>query len=440
MRPILRQAAAKAGHTISAATLLFIIATAAVGETRPLVIDMLDTSGSLSKTAASLRKASIEVALKAPESVLLASMTFDIEVGKSPVVESSRRAEAVATLERNERGAWTDPARGIDAAMALAQQAGSSDPVLVIFTDGRASLPPSFRDRAGFADVLVRELQRPGREHVRCVLVIVGASRLAGLEQLGDRITLVRSPTVRELDGLIAGAILPALNAALAARSAPPAGAPTVLPPQTPAPTRGHGLLLALLAAAMLLIAASVAVARHIRRRATIPAAAHDQARALTEPSAPATSGAETSTKPDELVAILRAAPRDGSSAVRTILRAGDQATVGGSTFATISLASLVQPETLDVCFDGEAITVVRRLPKPPEATDRVEIGDREAPYEFAWPVGTEVRVGDYLMHVTVVPERQAATLVPMSSKPARLVAGRPSPGRTPDVLPHFDL
>lgn len=401
----------------------------------PLVVGVIDTSGSMRKYFGSVQRTADDFIQRTPPRAAVALVAINNEADKSPIYPPERRAEAakfIAGLRIS--GRYTDLSRGTDAALALLQEAHHSQAVLVYFTDGQLTVPATFKHRQSFLDLLRREFGER-RSNVHVIVVSFGAKQAAAAPpNLPTNIRIIPVESDGDLQQALEGVLAPAVTQHLSVppAEAAPAAQMTPLATQTSQPDSATVYLVGLL-----LLSAVTAAALLVRRRRRRPA--------QEAPDVEWPEPVENILRPDDLarreeevepepVALLDfrspdVGPYQAGFTRRTALRVTEAVTVGGSEFVGIHLPGLAQPETLRLSFDGAACRVARLRSSVAGNLDAVRLNGEEAPIQFRLAPGDELAVGGFTVSLMIASD-EAAAFEPsppaaVAATPPRNVRGR---------------
>lgn len=405
-------------------------------QTMPLVVGIVDTSPSMKQYLEAARRTATEFIKRTPPRVAVAVVGINNEADKSPIYAPERRAEAVEFIARLKLGGrFTDLSRGTDAALALLQEANPSQAVVVYFTDGQLQVPPTFKHRLNFIELLRQEFGER-RNNVHVVVVSFGKKQAVAPANVPPNVKIIPVGSDGELQQALENVLTPAVTQHLSASQAqaeqPPTVAPAVTQPQS-------GSALSHFLAGLLLLSALGAVAFLIRRKklgqkrearnAESGGGQEESVENILQQSDLSAQSEEAAAEPVALLDIRRldARPGEASFSRREAVRVAEAVIVGGSEFTGIHLPGLIQPETLRLSFDGAACRVARLRPRAAGKLDSVKLNGESAPIQFQFAPGDVLDVGDFTVSLLLASESTADMVEPQPSAAVEVATLRPA-------------
>jgi hypothetical protein len=395
--------------------------------TESLLIPIIDSSPSVRGYWKEMKRSAKQIIQSAPDQASVALVGIAAEAVKSRVFAPSRKADAIAFVDSLKIGGnFTDLGRGADAALAVAQQANPSRCVLVFLTDGRLTVPKTFRDKSTFYDLLRREFT--ARSNVTVLIVNVRGDKSAERETLPQNVRIFSLKSADELRAMIERTLAPTIKQTLTVEI-PTAQSVTTKPPDIP--TRSKRVyLMGGLGAVLLLIIAIAVVARKRARNQRMSEIADDAPANLLRPEDLVPSEPETMAEPVALVTAERVDERTGrrTFAQHSLVRAGGHIVIGNSRFADLILEGVKQPQSLQIGFDGKAVRVYRLRPHGIGELDNVCLNQQPAPIEFNMTERDAVIIGSLSIKLLITTEDAA---------PSSLVRGETAWRLKPDQANH---
>lgn len=373
-----------------------------ITSTESLLIPVIDSSPSVRSYWSQMRRAAKEIIQDAPDQTSFAVVGIDAEAVKSQVFAPSRKAEALAFIDGLKiGGTFTDLWRGSDAALALIQQANPSSCVLVFLTDGRLTVPKSFRNKSSFFDLLRREFV--SRRNITVLVVNVGGDKSAERESLPPNVKIVSLKSADELRASIERILTPTIKQTLAVEPPTVQAAATLRAPAR----RNYGYLMGAIGATLLLIIAVAVVARKRARSKERSEITADAPANLLRPEELAPPEPEEIAEAVVLVTAERVDERTGRRALaqRSLVSAGGHIVVGNSSFADLILEGLKQPQALQIGFDGKAVRVCRLRPQGIGELDNVWLNQQPAPIQFNMTDKDTVTIGSLSIKLLITTE-----------------------------------
>ncbi len=399
-----------------------------------LAVGIVDTSPSMKKYLEEVRRTVSEFIKRTPPQATVALVSINSEADKSPIYSPEQRSEAnkfIAQLETG--GHFTDLGRGTDAALALLQEANPSRAVVVYFTDGELQVPPNFKRRQSFLDLLRQEFGDK-RKTVHVMVVSFGNKQKLPPSDLPSNVKVIQVGSADELQQALDNVLTPTVTQHLSAGSALVASVPPNFPGVIK-PKQNH--LGTYLFVGFLLLAAFGSAVLTLRRKRGRSLARNFFLESTNEGGEQVedllrTGDLVEQSERVEQVALLNikgqnSVNEDLRFARRETLRATDSVTVGGSEFTGIYLPGLVQPETLRLKFDGAACQVARLRPRVAGQLDSVKLNGESAPIQFELAAHDELAVGPFTISWLLTREDSLAFVEASTEASTPQIAQRPA-------------
>lgn len=366
----------------------------------PVLITVIDTSGTVRRELATLKEVARALLAAAPDNSRFGVVTVDSDSEKSLF---ARREEAAAYIETltAARGGYTDLNRATDSALALVQREGAGRPVVIAYlTDGKLEVPRTFRDRSDFVSVLRREFTP--RPDLRVIVINVnGGVAPQGAETLPPNVNVIPLKDWSAALAAVTGTLAPQIGRQLS----PPAAAP---PPAAPPPDESWsartwvvacGIVVALMAAA------GYALAR--RRRRALAGAGADAARADAPENLLSEADMKQARAPEpEPLAVIEAEAGESGARRQFRMEIGERVVLGRTAIAAdVVLPGLGQTQTLELRFEKEdgapALKAYRLRPDALGQLDPVTFNGQPAPPIFTLGHRDRLSVGEWALQLT---------------------------------------
>src|ERR1051325_1607786 len=190
-----------------------------------LLVTVVDTSPSVGRYWKEMQQAAKQIIAGAPEQSSSAVVGIDAEAVKSDVFDPARKADAIKFVDGlTIGGRFTDLARGTDAALSVLQGANPNRCVLVYLTDGKLTVPNTFREKGTFYDLLRREFSP--RNNVTVLIVNVRGDNAMMNESLPPNVKIFPLKSASELPDIVRQTLSPAINEKLTATTSPASQSP----------------------------------------------------------------------------------------------------------------------------------------------------------------------------------------------------------------------
>lgn len=375
----------------------------------------LDTSLSIKREFPKTQAAAKAFVVQAPSSCLVGAVGFDLEAKKELFNNHAKAISFIDSLRAN--GGYTDFNRGVDAMLSELQRANAKREVLIFLTDGQQSVPKRFKDRSDFWQILKRELSV--RPQVRALVLSVNDPQAATVRDLPPNVTIFAPANWDDAVRLTRSSLATEIGAQLTAP------APAVEQPSAKTPAvQGKTRFVIAGALVLLLVLAMVSILLWRRRLRTIDSVT------LEPKQMPENAMRSEDLKmafppelaPEPLVLLDFRNGDQGPRPVKRIpMRSGDSIIVGGSPYSSdLCLADLKQTQTLELKYDGAALTGVRLRPDMPGKLDEVQLSEAEAPIAFVLSKDAQLTIGTYQVNIQFTDE----TILRLLDRQSSLTAG----------------
>lgn len=377
------------------------------------LIAVADTSPSVKKQLGDIKQRAKELISIAPAGTRIGIVGINWEATKKLFKDASSAEKMVDLLTVG--GGYTDLGRGNDAGLSLVQEAGASRAAIVFLTDGKATVPATFKNRETFIEMLRREYA--SRPNIRVFVLNVKGDPLPADANLPPNVTFVAAKDWISAREVIAKELAPQIKTQLA----PEKKSETPNSSATPAPVNNDeqsGFAWGLATLVGLALTAIVILPLYfwfVRERGlpVEPTEFGEPENILREEDI--SSATLRSTASVEAVLILQASRKASSDVknsrrtipLRAFVHAGERLIIGNSRFtAGFELPGLKQSQVLEIAFDGSQTTAFRLRPANGESLETVTLNTGEnAPAKFELSQNEILRVGDFEIELLIADE-----------------------------------
>lgn len=381
----------------------------------PIIIEVIDTSGTVSRTLPQIKQVARDILAAAPASSRFGVISVNTEAQKKMFQQRAEAADYIDTFKAAKSG-FTDLNRATDAALTLIQGEGESRPTVIIYlTDGKLEVPKSFKDKSDFITVLRREFTP--RPNLRVIVVRVNGGQLPkDTETLPPNVTFFPITNWAVAQAEVAKTLVPQIRDQLTAPTAPAEQtkqAPVTAAGET-APTLKTSLIIG--GSLVLLLAGGAFLLQHRRRRLINVS---DGVEALAEGEGPENLLTEADLKtalpepkPAQMVLLeVERAEQHGLAddlppgRRRIKMQFGERLVIGNTAIAAdLYFTELKQTQTLELRLEKEATAVAlkayRLRPDAPGVLDAVLINGQPALKIFTLKNGDKLTIGSVVIRI----------------------------------------
>lgn len=374
------------------------------------IILVADTSPSVKNQLNEIKLRGKEILAIAPPCTRFGIVSINWEAIKKTFADKTEAENFLDSLTVG--GKYTDLNRGIDAALSLLPSSGKS--VVVFMTDGKATVPATFKNKESFIEVLRREYS--ARPEVKVFVLNVKGEPLAKGETLPPNVTIIPISDWQAARSVIAETLAPQIKQQLAAPPTPNNPTRTEESNQ-PEKTAVFNKNLILISGAIIAVAALVGlfiflrVRRNRLRKQEENLLSEQPENILRDEDLQKPVAEETVPEAVLMIEAINVKNENGHFAIspqRSFLHIKERLTIGGSRLlAGMYLESLNQSQTLEISFDGKIAGVVRLRPDAGESLDAVILNGQNAPKCFLLNPNepNQLLVGAYELKFTLADE-----------------------------------
>lgn len=347
------------------------------------LIVVADTSPSVKDQLPAIKSRGKEILALAPLCVRLGVVSINWEAVKKPFADKAEADKFIDSLTVG--GQYTDLNRGNDAALSLLPLSGKS--VIAFMTDGKATVPSTFKSKESFIEILRREYST--RPNVQVFVLNVKGKPLAQGETLPNNVTIIPISDWQAARSVIAETLAPQIKQQLETQKTPDNVAlPEELKKIEESQTKNNLIYIAGGAIAIAAIGLIFAVRRRRRNRLqeSQEILLNDHPENILRDEDLRETPVETPAAETVLMieAINNKVPHLAVSPLRGFLNLNERLTVGGSRLLSgLYLPELCQSQVLEVVFDGKSTGINRLRPNDGESLDVVLLNGQNAPISF---------------------------------------------------------
>ncbi|HLM62284.1 MAG TPA: hypothetical protein VK308_15890 [Pyrinomonadaceae bacterium] len=371
------------------------------------LIVVADTSPSVKNQLAEIKSRGKEILAFASPCVRFGVVSINWEAVKKSFADKAEADKFIDSLTVS--GQYTDLNRGNDAALSLLPSSGKS--VIAFMTDGKATVPSTFKNKESFIEILRREYG--ARPNVRVFVLNVKGEPMAQGETLPANVTIIPIADWQAARTVIAETLAPEIKQQLAIQKTPDNSVSTEEPKGVEESWTSNKLIFAAVGAVALVALAAILIVWRKRRNrlaASQEILLSDQPEnILRDEDLQPTRAPEPA--PESVLMVEAVNKKDGQFAIsplRGFINLNERLIVGGSRLlAGMHLAELCQSQTLEISFDGKAAGVIRLRPSDGESLDAVLVNEQPAPKSFLLIPNEphQLTVGGYELRLVITDE-----------------------------------
>ena len=410
----------------------------------PIIVAVIDTSGTVRRTLPLLKQVARDILASAPDTSRFGVVAVNTEAQKKMFQKRADASTYIDTLKAARSG-FTDLNRATDAALTLVQGEGESRATVIVYlTDGKLEVPDYFNDKSDFITVLGREFTP--RPNIRVIVVSVNGGQLPkGVEALPPNVTFfpITNWTVAQAE--VAKTLVPQIREQLAPSSAPVESTKA----SAPAPTEtSYRMPTGLVIVGLLIL--FLAVGPFLLRRSRQQRNKEDETSLLVKSDGPENLLTEADLKaappepaPAQIVLLeIERAEQHGLEddlplgRRRIKMQVGESVVIGKTAIAAdLHFTELKQTQTLELRLEKDAANVAlkafRLRPDAPGVLDSVLVNGQQSPKIFSLKNGDKLTVGSVIFRVVYADYRLLELLDGVSS-----IATEEAEAALPDVEP----
>ena len=371
------------------------------------IIVVADTSPSVKNQLAAIKARGKEIISLAPPCVRLGVVSINWEAIKEQFDDKAEAGKFIDSLTVG--GKYTDLNRGNDAALSLLPTSGKS--VIAFMTDGKATVPSTFKNKESFIEILRREYS--DRPNVRVFVLNVKGKPLAQSETLPANVTIIPISDWQAAKLVITETLAPQIKQQFITPKTTDNQSSSEEPKNREEARTNNSLLL--ISAGLIALAAFVAILivwrkRRSRYQASQEILLNDQPENVLRDEDLQQPPIQEPT-PEPVLMVEAVSKKGGQYAIpplRSFINVNARLAVGGSRLlAEMYLGELCQSQTIEISFDGKVAGVIRLRPSDGEALDVVLLNEQSAPKSFLLNPSepNQLLVGTYELKFTFTDE-----------------------------------